>query len=67
MQVIVINKHMGVQFEEDDTVRRYASEKTPKLAGWLIQKGLARDIAGANKLQIIVSVIFFVLAVYFAF
>lgn len=58
---------MGVEFEEDNMVRRYANEKTPKLAGWLISKGLVRDIAGANKLQIIVSVIFFALAVYFAF
>ena len=57
---------MGVEFEEDNMTRRYVSEKTPSLAGWLISKGLARDVAGANKLQIVSAIIFFVLAIYFA-
>ncbi len=58
---------MSVQFEEDNMAKRYASEQTPKLAAWLIKRGLVRDVSGGNKLQIIVAIIFFILAIYFAF
>jgi hypothetical protein len=58
---------MGVQFEENNSIqRRYASEETPKLAAWLIDKGLAKNVAGANKLQVFIAIVFFVLAIYFA-
>lgn len=58
---------MGVQFEEDDITRVFVSEQTPKLAAWLIKKGLARNLSGANRLQVIVAIICFALAIYFAF
>jgi hypothetical protein len=59
---------MGVEFNEGNNFQRnFGVEKTPKLAAWLIEKGIAKDEAGANKVQIIAAVIFFLLAGYFAF
>lgn len=58
---------MGVEFNEGNNFRNYGVDKTPKLAAWLIAKGIAKDEAGANKIQIIATVIFFLLAAYFAF
>jgi len=58
---------MGVQFEENNIPRQYDAEKVPKLAGWLISKGVVKNVSDANKIQIIMAIIFFVLAIYFAF
>lgn len=58
---------MSVQFEENNFgPRNYASQSTPKLAAWLISKGIAKDVAGANKVQIAAAIIFFALAIFFA-
>jgi len=57
---------MGVQFEENNIPRQFSSEKVPKIAGWLISKGVAKDVSGANKIQVIVAIIFFALAIYLA-
>jgi len=58
---------MGVQFEENNFAPRDFSAPAPKLASWIIKKGWAKDVAGANMLQIIAAVIFFALAAFFAF
>jgi hypothetical protein len=58
---------MGVEFEENNFGQRDFNEPTPKLAGWLIKKGIVKDVAGANMVQIIAAVIFFALAAFFAF
>lgn len=58
---------MGVEFEENNFAQRNFSAPPPKLAAWIIKKGLAKDVAGANMIQILAAVIFFGLAVYFAF
>lgn len=57
---------MGVQFEENNFAPRDFSAPPPKLAAWIIKKGLAKDVAGANMIQIIVAVVFFALAAFFA-
>ncbi len=57
---------MGVQFDEGNIPRAYTGQQTPKIAGWLISKGLAKTVEGANKLQVIAAIIFFALAIYFA-
>ncbi len=58
---------MGVEFEENHFGQRDFSAPTPKIAAWIIRKGWAKDVAGANLIQIIASIIFFALAAYFAF
>ena len=58
---------MGVEFEENNFVQRDFSKQPPKLAAWIIKKGIAKDVAGANMIQIIAAVVFFALAAYFAF
>ncbi|MDP1624992.1 MAG: hypothetical protein Q8L64_04445 [bacterium] len=55
---------MGVEFNEENIGRRdFGGTKVPKLAGWLISRGLAKDEAGANKIQLIVALVFFALAI----
>lgn len=60
---------MSVEFnEENNFVRRdFGQPKMPKLAAWLVSKGIAKDEAGANKVQVIASLVFFALAAYFFF
>lgn len=59
---------MGVEFEENNIARNYAatSERVPKLAAWLMKKGLAKSVNGANRIQIIAALVFFALAIFFA-
>ncbi|HVT74922.1 MAG TPA: hypothetical protein VHD69_00670 [Candidatus Paceibacterota bacterium] len=59
---------MSVEFEENNfnTGRDFYKEPVPKLAGWLISHKLAKDLNGANRLQIMASLCFFALAIYFA-
>jgi hypothetical protein len=60
---------MSVEFNEDNGFGRRdfggTSQQTPKIAAWLISKGLAKDVAGANKIQIASSLVFFAAAIYF--
>lgn len=58
---------MGVQFDEGGIPRNYGGNTTPKFAAFLISKGLAKDEAGANKVQVIIAIVFFAAAIYFAF
>lgn len=59
---------MNVEFEENNfSSRNFGSEPTPKLAAWLINKGLAKDVSGANRLQVAVAVVFLAISAYFFF
>jgi hypothetical protein len=58
---------MGVEFNEGGNIgRRDFGDNTPKLAGWLIKKGMAKDVNAANRLQVIVSLVFIAIALYLA-
>jgi hypothetical protein len=59
---------MGVEFNEGNNFNRrdFGKSDEPKIASWLISKGLAKDLAGANKLQLIAALVFFALAIFFA-
>ncbi|MBI5133934.1 MAG: hypothetical protein HZA81_00900 [Candidatus Taylorbacteria bacterium] len=57
---------MPVEFEENKFApRNFGGSATPKLAAWLMKKGLAKNEEGANKLQIIAAVVFFALSLFF--
>lgn len=58
---------MGVEFNEDNNFgrRNFGGQQTPKMAAWLISKGIAKDEAGANKVQVIMALVFFALAIFF--
>jgi hypothetical protein len=59
---------MGVEFNEDNNFNRpnyTTGNSTPKFAAWLISKGLAKDVASANKVQIIAALVFFALSIFF--
>jgi len=54
---------MDVEFQEDNTRKDFQRQGMPKLAKWLISKGMASDLNSANNLQIVVSLIFIILAI----
>lgn len=54
---------MDVEFQEDNTRKNFQRAGMPKLAKWLISKGMASDLDSANKLQVVVSLIFIALAI----
>lgn len=59
---------MSVEFNEGGGIqqrRDFGVQKTPKLAGWLISKGWAKDVSGANKIQVVVSLLFIAVAIFF--
>jgi hypothetical protein len=60
---------MSVEFEEDTfTPKRDESMvKSGGMAGWLVRHNFAKDESGANKILIILIILCFVLAAYFAF
>lgn len=59
----------NVQFTEEPVFTRpnFEAQNMPKIAAWLIKRGLAKDLASANRLQILAAVVFFGLAIYLAF
>lgn len=58
---------MGVEFDDNKFNRPdFGANKTPKLASFLIAKGLAKDVDAANKLQIIAAIVFFAIAIFLA-
>jgi len=63
----------SVEFnEEKDFNRSYAqnasrTSASSGLTGWIIKKGIAKDESGANSVMIIVMIICFALAIFFAF
>lgn len=61
---------MNVQFDDNSFGQRnYAAMgfgDAPKgITGWLMKKGIAKTPAGANKIQLLASVLFFGLSIYF--
>ena len=60
---------MGVEFQEENNINRQNlySRPTPKMAAWLISKGIAKDEAGANKVEIFVAIVCVIIAIYFFF
>lgn len=60
---------MGVEFQEENNTSRQNlySRQTPKMAAWLISKGIVKDEAGANKVEIILTIVCVLLAIYFFF
>jgi len=60
---------MSVEFNEGGGIERrdFSAQKTPKIAAWIISKGMAKDLAGANRLQVIASLVFFAVALFFFF
>lgn len=59
---------MSVEFNDENRFnRRDFGGQTPKIAGWLISKGIAKDEDGANKVQLVAALIFFGLALFFFF
>lgn len=58
---------MGVEFEDNSLRQNNFDEPTPKMATWLISHGLAKDVAGATRLEIGLIVVFFAIAIYFFF
>ena len=63
---------MSVEFNEEKNFNQsYASSSASRgsaagLTAWIIKKGWAKDTSGANALMIIVMVICFALAIFFA-
>ncbi len=61
------NTPMPVEFNEGGGIQRrdFGTEKTPKMAAWIISKGWAKDLSGANRIQLVASLVFFAVAVFF--
>ena len=62
---------MTVQFEEENNFNRLYAEreqrsKSSGLTHWLIKKGFAKNESDANTLMIIIMIISFSLAIFFA-
>ena len=61
---------MSVEFNEGDDFNTTYAAKTTQVSGltkWIIDKGIAKDEKGSKNLMIIVTIICFALAIYFAF
>jgi hypothetical protein len=60
---------MGVEFNEESNFARrdFGQPKMPKLAAWIVSKGIAKDEAGANKVQVILALVFFAIAAFLFF
>ncbi len=61
---------MSVEFDEEtkfnNTYQNSTSDTVSGLTGWLIEVGVAKDENGAKNIMIAVTIICFVLAIYFA-
>ena len=61
---------MSVQFDDQGFAAAYENRiKAPSggMAGWMVSHGFAKDESGANQALIVLSIICFALAAYFAF
>jgi hypothetical protein len=58
---------MSVEFDENNTRPANYAESTPKLAGWLIEHGVAKDLEGANRMQVIAAVVIIAVALFIFF
>jgi len=63
---------MSVEFNEEKDFNRSYTQNANRasassgLTGWIIKKGIAKDESGANTIMIIVMIICFTLAIFFA-
>ncbi len=57
---------MGVEFNDNGGITRpnFGGQETPKFAAFLISKGLAKDVATANIIQVVFSVILLAISAY---
>lgn len=56
---------MSVEFNEGGNIaRRDFGGQTPKFAAFLISKGIAKDVAGANKIQLVFSLLVLAISAY---
>jgi hypothetical protein len=60
---------MSVEFQEEPSAfnPNLYNKPTSKISAWLITKGFAKDETSANKLQVIMSVIFLLVSFYLFF
>jgi len=56
---------MGVEFNENQSNNFNYQPKKSGLAGLVIKMGLAKDDNSAQRVLIVVAILFFVLAIYF--
>ncbi len=57
---------MGVEFDEHKPLGyNYQPKQTGGISSLIIKMGLAKDEAGANKVMLVLTVIFFATAIYF--
>jgi hypothetical protein len=58
---------MSVEFEENKSFSNYnyQPQKTGGIGPTLIRWGLAKDEAGAQKVMIVITILFFALSIYF--
>jgi hypothetical protein len=62
---------MSIEFDQDNEFMKiYANKNSSSSSGginnWLVKKGIAKDSKGADMIMIIVSVVCFAIAIYFA-
>lgn len=60
---------MGVEFNDNGGIARpdFGGNQAPKFAAFLISKGLAKDTAQANIIQVVFSVILLAISAYLIF
>ncbi|MEI6528131.1 MAG: hypothetical protein WCO10_00465 [bacterium] len=57
---------MSVEFKDTNPFKQMPKPQSPSIGGWLIKKGFAKDQKGADQLMIIISIVCFAVAIYFA-
>jgi hypothetical protein len=57
---------MGVEFNDNGGISRpdFGGNQTPKFAAFLISKGLAKDVATANIIQVVFSLVLLAVSAY---
>jgi hypothetical protein len=60
---------MGVEFNDNGGIARpdFGGNQTPKFAAFLISKGLAKDAAQANIIQVVFSLVLLAISAYLIF
>lgn len=56
---------MGIEFDENKPINYGYTQKKGGITNLVIKMGLAKDEAGAQKVMIVMAIIFFALAIYF--
>lgn len=57
---------MGVEFNDNGGIARpnFGGQATPKFAAFLISKGIAKDVATANIIQVVFSLVLLAISAY---